>query len=77
MWSYDGTVWRGNILYARKRLLVWIEPDETYPDMWLVVRRDGTRSDMMNKTWAKHTARTWALSILNSRERASGGAHSA
>jgi hypothetical protein len=77
MWEYDETRWRGNVLYAGKRPLMRIEPDRTGSGMWFVVSRDGTSSDGMNKIWAMHTARTWALSILNSRERGAEGAASA
>ncbi len=68
MWGYDETKWRGDTLWAKDRLIMRVESDG---DMWVVIRNDGTRSDLMNRTWAKHTARTWALSILNNREKRS------
>jgi hypothetical protein len=40
VWAYDEAVWRGNILCAGDRPLVRLEPEETHPGMWLVVRQD-------------------------------------
>jgi hypothetical protein len=41
------------------RALARIVRDRVYPNMWRVVRRDGSLSDMINKTRAKDVA--WGL----------------
>jgi hypothetical protein len=41
------------------KALAHIVPDKTYPGMWRAVRRDGSLSDMVNKTRAKDVA--WGL----------------
>jgi hypothetical protein len=68
--------WNGDTLHRKgsTRALTTIEPDRTYPDMWRVRRRDGSLSDMVNRTRAKDAAALRVLSILNHREtRPQGG----
>ncbi|PWT86435.1 MAG: hypothetical protein C5B58_01405 [Acidobacteria bacterium] len=45
-------VWRDSKLYFGKRVVGEIVADKTHPNMWRVVRPDGSLSDMVNRTRA-------------------------
>ena len=57
---------RGNdvVLRGRKTAIVSIVPEAKYPQMWRVVRPDGSHSDMVNKTGAKEAALALARSMI-------------
>lgn len=59
--------WKGDALHAigRRGAIVTIEPDAKYPGMWRVRSRDGSLSDMVNRTRAKDAARSIAMAFLN------------
>jgi hypothetical protein len=60
-------IWSYNKLcrYGSHRALIQIERDSKYPDMWRVVRPDGSLTDMVNLTRAKDAAMSLALRALN------------
>jgi hypothetical protein len=55
---------------AATKALARIMPDRVYPNMWRVVRADGSLSDMVNKTRAKDTAWGLAESAVFTRQEA-------
>jgi hypothetical protein len=55
---------------GRRRAVLCVEPDVTYPGMWRIRRSDGSLSDMANLTWARDGAMSLALSMLNPTQRA-------
>jgi hypothetical protein len=69
MLGYADLFWKDNNLYrlGSKRALLSIAPDAKYPDMWRVVRPDGSLSSMANRTRAKDAGMAMALQGLNGR----------
>jgi hypothetical protein len=59
--------WRGDALcrVGSRTPIVTIVPDDRYPQMWRVRRPDGSLTDMLNITWARDAARSFALALLN------------
>jgi hypothetical protein len=70
-------IWRGDRLALkggrRASPAVEIVPGDSYPSMWRIRTRDGSLSDMVNRTRARDAARSILLGILNAQEMASGG----
>jgi hypothetical protein len=60
IWSYNKLCRHGS-----HRALIQIERDAKYPDMWRVVRADGSLSDLVNRTRAKDAAMCIALRAIN------------
>jgi hypothetical protein len=60
-------IWSYNKLcrYGSHRALIRIERDSKYPEMWRVVKPDGSLTDMVNLTRAKDAAMSLALRALN------------
>jgi hypothetical protein len=60
-------IWKDNDIYRNgsTRALIRIERDGRYPNMWRIVRSDGSLTDMMNMTRAKDAAMSLALRALN------------
>jgi hypothetical protein len=61
-------IWSYNKLYrhgSHHRALIQIERDSKYPDMWRVVRPDGSLTDIVNMTRAKDAAMSLALRALD------------
>jgi hypothetical protein len=50
---------------GRRRAIVHVVPDGTYPAMWRIRHPDGRLSDMVNLSRAKDAGRQVALGILN------------
>jgi hypothetical protein len=79
MRSYSNSelTWRGDRLAlkggGRASPAVEIVPDDSYPSMWRIRTRDGSLSDMVNRTRARDAARSILLGILNAQESASEG----
>jgi hypothetical protein len=69
MLGYADLFWKDNNLYrlGSKRALLGIVPDVKYPDMWRVIRPDGSLSAMVNRTRAKDAGMAMALQGLNAR----------
>jgi hypothetical protein len=55
MLGYADLFWKDNNLYrlGSKRVMLSIVPDAKYPDIYRVVRPDGSLSSMANRTRAK------------------------
>jgi hypothetical protein len=52
---------------GRSGAILHAVPDRTYPKMWRIRYADGSSSDMVNLTWARDSALSVALRILNVR----------
>jgi hypothetical protein len=50
------SVWKGNDLIFRRRVVASIEPDSKYPNMWRVRLPNGHVTDMVNRSRAKDAA---------------------
>jgi hypothetical protein len=63
----NGLIWRYNKLcrHGSHRVLIRIERGSQYPNMWRVVRPDGSLTDMVNMTCAKDAAMSLALRAFN------------
>jgi hypothetical protein len=69
MLGYADLFWKDNNLYrlGSKQVLLSIVPDDKYPNMYRVVRPDGSLSSMANRTRAKDAGMAMALQGLNGR----------
>jgi hypothetical protein len=63
----------GLALRAHTRVIVSIEPDAKYPQMWRARMPDGRLSDMARLEWAKDAALATVLAEIRRRKTASGG----
>ena len=64
MYGAYGLCWDGNVLRCRRRALMSIEPDATFPWMWRVRLPTGRLTDMLNLSRAKDYACATALRVF-------------
>ena len=58
------TVWKGNDLIFKRRIVASVVPDSKYSQMYRVQLPDGRLTDMVNLTRAKDAPRPLALNAL-------------
>jgi hypothetical protein len=68
--------WKGPKLYFKGKIVARVTPDPIYPNMWRVIRPDGSLSDMANKTRARDAALAQVLRDFNGKETPVGGSYS-